>query len=154
MFSDVNIADLIKKGGVFKEVEGTSPSEVYEHISELVSLPDYISSAEFVDALCQREQVLSTAVGNGIAMPHAQASIIKNPEDQKIAVCYLRRAIDMNAPDGIRVFVMFVLLTSGVQPHLQVISALAKVLHRQEVKKALERCAGLDELLRIIEGKN
>lgn len=150
MISAVNIAELIEKGGVFQEIEGTTPPEVYENIGELLNYPSYITSHAFVDALCQRELVLSTAVGNGIAMPHPQKPMVQSLEEQSISVCYLKRPIDMNAPDGVRVFVMFVLMTCGVQTHLQVISALAKVLHRPEVKKALERGAGKDELVKII----
>ena len=146
----IHLDALIKKGGVFTDVEGSTPPEVYKNLSEKLSLPDYISKNEFIDALCQRELVLSTAVGNGIAMPHPQTPIIKDDADQRIVVCYLKRPIDMAAPDGVRVFVMFVLLTNNVQVHLQVISALAKMLHRPEVKKALERTAGLDELLKTI----
>ena len=149
----VSLSELIKKGGVFTDIEGASPQEVYERLGEVISLPSYVSKNEFVDALCQREKVLSTAVGNGIAMPHPQSTLLKDDFEQKIAVCYLKRPIDMNAPDGVRVFVMFVLMTSNVQAHLQVISSLARVLHRSEVKKALERGAGLEELVKIIDGK-
>ncbi|MBQ7158851.1 MAG: PTS sugar transporter subunit IIA [Treponema sp.] len=149
----VSLSALIKKGGVYTDVEGSTPPEVFKNLSERLKLPEYISKNEFVDALSQRELVLSTAVGNGIAMPHPQIPMIKNPDEQKIAVCYLKRAIDMNAPDGVRVFVMFVLLTSNVQAHLQIISSLAKSLHQPEVKKALERGAGVDELIKTIEGK-
>lgn len=149
----LSLAELIKKGGVYTGIEGSTPPEVYKNLSEVIPLPSYISKNEFIDALCQREMVLSTAVGNGIAMPHPQTRVIKDADDQKIIVCYLKRPIDMNAPDGMRVFVMFVLMTSNVQTHLQIISALAKSLHRPEVKKALEHEAGIEELIKIIEDK-
>ncbi len=149
----VSLSELIKKGGVFTDIEGATPPEVYKNLSEVISLPPYVSKNEFIDALCQREMVLSTAVGNGIAMPHPQTAMMRDSSEQKIAVCYLKRAIDMNAPDGIRVSVMFVLMTSNVQAHLQIISSLAKALHRDEVKKALERGAGLEELVKLIDGK-
>ena len=153
MVSNIDIANLIKAGGVHMDIEGATPPEIYENLSRELDYPDYITPNEFIDSLCQRELILSTAVGNGIAMPHAQSPMAKKTEDQRIAVCYLKRSIDMNAPDGVRVYVMFLLLTSNVQAHLQIISALAKVLHQPEVKKALERKAGLEELVKIISKK-
>lgn len=150
MGSAINLTELIGRGGVFTDVEGTTPQEVYQHLSSLLKFPGYICKNEFVDALCQREQVLSTAVGNGIAMPHPQTPMVRDAQEQSVSVCYLKRPIDMDAPDGMRVYVMFVLMTSNVQDHLQVISLLAKTLHRPEVKKCLERRAGLEELLKTI----
>ena len=141
---------LIHRGGVFFDVEGTTPQEIYKNISEKIEKPEGVTSDLIYNALCAREQVLSTAVGNGIALPHARASIIKSDENQKICVVYLKKTIDMQAPDEREVFVMFVLLTSNSQVHLKVLTELAGLFRNLRFRKALEAHAGEAELLSLI----
>ena len=141
---------LIHRGGVFFDVEGTTPQEIYKNISEKIEKPEGVTSDLIYNALCAREQVLSTAVGNGIALPHARASIIKSDENQKICVVYLKKPIDMQAPDEREVFVMFVLLTSNSQVHLRVLTELAGLFRNLRFRKALEAHAGEAELLSLI----
>ena len=141
---------LIHRGGVFFDVEGTTPQEIYKNISEKIEKPEGVTSDLIYNALCAREQVLSTAVGNGIALPHARASIIKSDENQKICVVYLKKPIDMQAPDEREVFVMFVLLTSNSQVHLKVLTELAGLFRNLRFRKALEAHACEAELLSLI----
>ncbi len=141
---------LIHRGGVFFDIEGATPQEVYKNISEKIEKPEGVTSDLIYNALCAREQVLSTAVGNGIALPHARASIIKSDENQKICVVYLKKPIDMQAPDERDVFVMFVLLTHNSQVHLKVLTELAGLFRNLRFRKALEAHAGEAELLSLI----
>ena len=141
---------LIHRGGVFFDIEGATPQEVYKNISEKIEKPEGVTSDLIYNALCAREQVLSTAVGNGIALPHARASIIKSDENQKICVVYLKKPIDMQAPDERDVFVMFVLLTHNSQVHLRVLTELAGLFRNLRFRKALEAHAGEAELLSLI----
>ena len=107
---DVDLAKLIHRGGVFKNVEGNTPQEIYAKICKMIDLPEGMSSDQVYKALCDREEVLSTAVGNGIALPHARSPIMRDESEQRICVVYLKNPIDMKAPDEREVFVMFVLL--------------------------------------------
>jgi PTS system nitrogen regulatory IIA component len=147
---NVDLAALIHRGGVFFDVEGNTPKEIYKKISEMIQIPDGLSAEQIYNALCAREQVLSTAVGNGIALPHARASIIKDESDQKICVVYLKNPIDMQAPDEREVYVMFVLLTQNSQVHLKVLTALAGLFRNLRFRKALETHASEAEILSLI----
>ncbi len=146
----VDLPVLIHRGGVFFDIEGNTPQDIYKSISEKIEKPEGVTSDLIYNALCAREQVLSTAVGNGIALPHARASIIKNEDDQKICVVYLKKPIDMQAPDERDVFVMFVLLTHNSQVHLKVLTELAGLFRNLRFRKALEAHASEAELLSLI----
>ena len=118
--------------------EGSTPKEIYENVSKMMELPEGITPEFLTSALCAREDVLSTAVGNGIALPHARAPIMKEEKDQRICVVYLKKPLDMKAPDERSVFVMFVLLTHNSQIHLKVLSSLAGLFRSARFRKALE----------------
>ena len=138
MDSTCDIAKLIHNGGVFYDVEGKTPSEIYAKVSKMIDLPDGMTSEQVYNALCTREQVLSTAVGNGIALPHARAPIMKEEAEQRICVVYLDEPIDMKAPDERLVSTMFILLTHNSQIHLKVLSSLAGLFRSPRFRKALE----------------
>ncbi len=135
---EVDLAQLIHRGGVFKNVEGSTPQEIYSKVCKMIDLPDGMTSETVYKALCDREAVLSTAVGNGIALPHARAPIMRDASEQRICVVYLKNPIDMKAPDEREVFVMFVLLAHNSQIHLKVLSSLAALFRDAKFKKALE----------------
>jgi len=69
MESELDITKLIHRGGIFVDVEGNSPKEIYETISKRIELPEGISAEQISSALNAREMVLSTAVGNAFHMP-------------------------------------------------------------------------------------
>lgn len=146
--SDKNvIADLLKNGTVLFDVEGDDTTTIYKQVSDAIALPEGVTKEGVFAALCDRERVMSTAVGYGIALPHCRGTILKDNKDQQISVCYLKNPIDMNAPDSKKVKVMFVLLTSNSQTHLQVLSQLASVFKDNEFRQLLENRAGKDEIV-------
>mgnify|MGYP002520675220 FL=1 len=150
MENEVDIAGLIHKGGILKDIDGNTPEEIYQKVCTMIDLPDGMTAEHVYNALCAREEVLSTAVGNGIALPHARSPIMKSEEEQRICVVYLKHPIDMNAPDEREVYVMFILLTCNPQVHLKILSALAGLFRKPQFRKALESGAGEAELLNLI----
>lgn len=151
---EVDLAQLIHRGGVFKNVEGGTPQEIYAKVCKMIDLPDGMTSETVYKALCDREAVLSTAVGNGIALPHARAPIMRDASEQRICVVYLKNPIDMKAPDEREVFVMFVLLAHNSQIHLKVLSSLAALFRDAKFKKALELRSDEATLASIIKELN
>lgn len=143
---NVDIAQLIRKGGVLKNIEGKTPEEIYAKVCKMIDLPEEMTSDQVYSALCAREEVLSTAVGNGIALPHSRSPIIKEKKDQRICVVYLKTPIDMHAPDERSVYVMFILLTQNSQFHLKVLSSLAALFRNCKFRKTLEAQADEAEI--------
>lgn len=145
-----DIISLIHKGGIYIDVEGSTPQEIFDEISKKIDLPEGMTAEQISSALTSREQVLSTAVGNGIALPHARSPIMKTEDDQRIIIAYLKNPINMNAPDERDVYVMFILLTSNPQIHLKVLTSLAGLFRSLRFRKALEAKAGELELASLI----
>ncbi|MCQ2575561.1 MAG: PTS sugar transporter subunit IIA [Treponema sp.] len=145
-----DIVELIHRGGVFQDVEGSTPEEIYSNFVKMLDLPDGMTADFVYNALCTREKVLSTAVGNGIALPHARAPIMRQEKDQRICVVYLKQPIEMHAPDERLVSTMFVLLTHNPQIHLKVLTELAGLFRSARFRKALEEKAPEAEILSLI----
>lgn len=145
------IADLIMKGGVYSGIEGNTCEVVYKAMTGLVPLPEGLSKDTLYTALVEREKILSTAVGRGIALPHARVPIIKNISDQEICVAYLENPIRMGAPDERNVFVMFLLLTANSQMHLDILGQLVTLFKRPSFYSLLEKRADKNALIEEIK---
>ena len=137
MKDELDIGGLIEKGGVIFDAEGDTPAKIYKIIAESQKLPDYLSAEKFYTELVQREELISTAVGNGMALPHTRYPLLKNEDEQRIIVCYPKKALDMKAPDAKLVFVFFAILSSSSKVHLQILSRLAFLIQNNEFRKIL-----------------
>lgn len=146
MGENVNIGDLILRGGVIGNVDANTPFEVYEQLRTKITLPQKVDRSFFYEGLCARERIMSTAVGRGIALPHCRDMFLVGEGEQQITVVYLKEPIDMNAPDGRKVDTMFVLLTSNSQSHLQVLSRLAGLIKDDSFVELLRSRASAEEL--------
>ena len=151
MISGLELCEFIEKGGVLTDVEGSTPQEVYRNVIDAIKLPEGIDRELVYTELCEREKVLSTAVGNGIAIPHPRRPLMKNAEDQRIVVCFLKNPINMHAPDSLSVQTMFILLSGSSQVHINVLASLAKLFRKTEFKKLLETKPSVDKLVSVIK---
>jgi len=78
-------------------------------------------------AVDERESIMSTGVGNGIAIPHAKVSGLKSPA---LFVGVLDNAIDYKSIDGIPVDLIFLVVgpNSTNSDHLKILSRLSRLL--------------------------
>lgn len=146
-----NIYELIKKGGIFYDVPGKNIEECLKNICTKLNLPENLSKDLFLSELLKREEMLSTAVGNGIAIPHTRPLLLKESDSQRIFVCFPKEFLDMDAPDGRKVSALFILLTSNSEDHLLVLKQFARMIQNVEVRRAIEQQSPEEEFLECIK---
>ena len=96
--------------------------------------------------LLNRECCGTTAIGNGIAIPHVRMPIVLHVDEAIVSLSFLARPIDFHAADGKPVTVLFTLVTPTVHGHLHLLAALAYLL-RDEAFLAAVRSAAPGEVL-------
>lgn len=138
MLSKQVLCGLISRGGVCADIEGDSVAEVYLAALRKMHLPDYLSPEVVQAELLEREKILSTAVGNCIAIPHPRRSLITDDAEQRIGVFYLKKPLDMSAPDGRPVSTLFLLLTAKTSFHFETLSSLATLIQQDKFKLLLK----------------
>jgi len=147
----LDLYDLIEKGGVYSDIGGQDIEEIFENICNTVKFPQGVDKNLVYSELLEREKILSTAVGEGFAIPHPRKQVVTDDKNQCLFICYLDNEIDMHAPDSRNVKVMFVLLNTTDKNHLQALSDLANLIRNPEIKQALENKAPKEEILNIIK---
>lgn len=146
-----SISDCIRSGGIYYRVEGDDKSSVLKSAVSLIKLPDGVDRSFLLQMLTLREEMASTGVGDGIAIPHLRNPIILGVDNPQIALCFLEKAVDFSALDGKKVFCLFLLLSPNPRIHLNLISKLAFILKKEQVKKTLKDCGSREKILSIIE---
>ena len=150
MTEKFDAVSLVEKGQVLYSVEGDTIEEVFKNVAKNVELPEYITGEMLAEELLNREKILSTAVGKGVAIPHPKAPVMKGEDDCRIIVCFLRNTLDMKAPDSRRVSSLFILLSNSTQFHIKALSSLAKILKDDSFTKALALKPSKDNLLELM----
>lgn len=100
-------------------------------------------------AVREREQVLSTGIGGGIAIPHGKTPVV----DQLIAAAGVsEQPIDFDALDGRPVQVFFLLIgpESASGAHVKALSRISRLLRRESLRKELRACASGEDFLRLV----
>ncbi len=130
------ISSLLQPARIALQLRGTDRPAVLEELAQLVAgHPDITDFAGFHAALLARDQLDTTCLGNGIALPHARTSHVK-----RIVLAVGRR--DQGLPfdaSGEIVRLWFMLCTPKSQPgdYLAVVSTLCKLLRAPADRAAL-----------------
>jgi fructose-specific phosphotransferase system IIA component len=101
-------------------------------------------------AVLEREAVMSTGVGNGIAIPHAKVDLLDNPI---VAIASLNTPVDFDSPDGKPVDLVFLVAgsTNGNSQHLKILSALSRILIQHNFVVGLRNCRTSNEIFDKIQ---
>jgi PTS system nitrogen regulatory IIA component len=150
------VTPALVSGGVHFAVKGSRREEVLENILDLLPLPSHIPKAPLKEMLIAREQIGSTAVGNGIAIPHVKHPVVLAGMKPMIGLFFLETEVDFSAPDGKGVSILFVILSSSFKGHLSLLARLAFCLQDKDILDMFGRGAKREEIMamfKVVESK-
>jgi nitrogen PTS system EIIA component len=122
-----NFTQLIEKGGVVSGVTGENVQDVLRNAIQKINTPPNISKEEILSALLSREELMPTAIGKGIAIPHPRNPIVTDIKNASVSICYLEKPIDFGSLDKQPVHTLFILFTISPKMHLEVLSKLSNL---------------------------
>lgn len=142
-----SLTETLRTGGVVYRLEGHDKPTVLRSVVEVMRLPEEVDIEFLYQVLLARENLGSTGLGDGIAIPHVRNPIVLHITKPIITLCFLEHPIDFGALDGAPVDTLFTLISPTVRAHLHLLSRLSFVLQNPSFKKALKRQALRDELM-------
>jgi len=143
-----SLAEALEAGGIFYGVQDTSKERALRALAQVLPLPDDIDRELILRLLLVREAAATTAIGDGIALPHVRNPIVLHVDRPMITLCFLDSAVDFGALDGKPVQVLFSLICPTTRKHLQTLSRLSFALQDPLFKTVILRHASCDEILR------
>ncbi|HUY87274.1 MAG TPA: PTS sugar transporter subunit IIA [Pirellulales bacterium] len=142
-----SLAGALTAGGVLFDVPGGDRRAALSAVVERLRLPDGFDRRRLLDLFLHREAQGSTAVGDGIAIPHPRYPVVLSVPSTSATLCFLSHPIDFAAADGKPVDTLFVLVSPTVRSHLKVLSQLAAALRGEEFRQLVRRKATADEIV-------
>jgi PTS system nitrogen regulatory IIA component len=147
----MKLTDILVRDACQVDVRGRTKPEVLRELSEaLVGCVPGLDRSELYAMLVEREKLGSTAMGDGIAIPHARIESL----DRVLAVFGLSRGgVDFDSLDGQPTHLFFLLVAPGREgsAHLLLLARLSRLLGIDAFRARLREVGTTDELFRAIE---
>ena len=143
----VRLDEALRLGGIFHHIEGTDKASVLSSVVAVMNLPPAVNRITFSQLLLARESLGSTAIGDGIAIPHVRHPIVLQALHPTLTLCFLEHPIDFGAEDGRPVDTLFTLASPTVRTHQHLLAALALGLKDSRFRSAVTRKASGEEIM-------
>jgi mannitol/fructose-specific phosphotransferase system IIA component (Ntr-type) len=129
-------------------------TELVNQIAVIAGRPD--AQQTLLRALQDREQLHSTGIGDGIALPHARNALVGLVDEPVIVFGRHADGVPYGAIDGAPAKLFFLLIAPTVTQHLAILARLSRILRNPKLRKGLlaaETPAKVIELLRDAEAQ-
>jgi PTS system nitrogen regulatory IIA component len=142
-----SLTEALAAGGIHYQLEDTSMNEALRALVRVLPLPSGVDRELLLRLFLAREASASTAVGDGIAIPHVRNPIVLHVARPAITLAFLARPVDFRALDGKPVHVLFSIISPTTRSHLQLLSRLSFALHDGPFREKVVQHSPADEIL-------
>lgn len=140
----------IYKGGVYRNVPGKTKEEVIRNTMDRLATPLNLDGEVLTDLLLEREKLMPTALGSGIAVPHARDFLLNTHQDV-VAVVFPETPIEYGALDHKPVHTLFFLFACDDKRHLHLLAKIAHLSNEQESINLLQSKPSQNTLLETVK---
>lgn len=147
----MKITDLLSKESINLNGKSRSKAETIREMAVLMENGGKIANrGEYMSGLLKREEESTTAVGEGVAIPHYKGPAVKAAG---LAAMVVKEGTDFNSVDGSPVQLIFAIAAPDTKEnvHLDVLSKLSVLLMDSNLTKSLINAASADEFLSLID---
>src|SRR5512134_571458 len=131
------LSELLTPDAVLPRLKASGKRDaVAELVGLLESAHGLDSRGEILDRVLRREAMMSTGIGNGVAIPHGKARAV----DRMMASCAVSPGgVDFEAVDGepAHLFILLVSPESVGTPHVKVLANISRLLKEESVRSSL-----------------
>ena len=149
----MKISDFLSPNRVMVDVKATDKNRLLEQLSMEAAAAAGLPAEEVVREIAKREELGSTGVGNGVALPHARLPSLKAPF---ALLARLRHPIDFDAIDGepVDIVVLLLLPESGDGAKGNALACVARALRDAEALRQIRSARSGETLYQVVAGLN
>ncbi|MEJ5165995.1 MAG: PTS sugar transporter subunit IIA [Thermoanaerobaculia bacterium] len=147
----MKISEMLDPSLILLPLKGNTKEEVFKELEEHLEKNKYIKKNEpIAELLHKREDLGSTAVGKGVAIPHCKS---ENLKDTLLAIGIKKEGIYFPSPDGELVKILFFVLSPPGKTidHLQLLSKISKLIRIPGVIQNLQAATSPQNFLEILK---
>jgi len=148
----MKIMDFLSRKAITTEIKAAKKEEVVKELVDLLINTGEIEKRhrnKLIDNLMARESLGSTAIGQGIAIPHAKSDCV----DKLVAAFGLsKKGVDFDSLDGEPVYIFFLLVApqDSAGPHLKALARISRLLKDKYLRDSLRACQDEKAIIKII----
>jgi len=147
----MKLKDLLSEDVIVIPLQHTKKTEIIKELVGVLYRAQKIKDRDAVlNAVLERERVMSTGMGDGVAIPHAKSDAV----DALVAAFGITKEdVDFQSIDGKPVRLIFLLVgpTDQTGPHLKALSRISRLMHREEFRRQLASAHSSKEVIGAIE---
>lgn len=143
----MNIFSLLDTETVLPNLEANDKAEILDKlVSSLKGQVSEEESDKILEAVREREGIMSTGVGKGLAIPHAKTAVI---EQTYAAFAVLKEPVEYNAVDNKPVTMVFLLVgpQSSNSLHIKMLSRISRLMNNSDFRHKLNNCTTAEEII-------
>jgi len=143
------LSTLLDKDSFHYNCELTETSYIEQMVSQ-ISFEKNVDREIIIQLLKSRESMMSTAIGNGISLPHPRVPLMVGRNKPLINFFFSNKPLDLKSIDGKPVHTLILLISQTIKQHLSLIAHLSFLLSKETFRFALENRLECHEILDII----
>ncbi|WP_147532220.1 PTS fructose transporter subunit IIABC [Bacillus marasmi] len=147
----MKITQLLTEETVTLSISGSSKANAIDTLVEVLDKAGKLSDKNaYKAAIIAREEQSTTGIGEGIAIPHAKTTAVKQAA---IAFGRSEQGVDYQSLDGQPAFLFFMIAApeGANNTHLEALSRLSSILMNEEAREELRRASSAREVIAIID---
>ncbi len=145
------LSDLLNAQAVQPRLEASNKRDaVAELVDLLESAHGLRSQGEILDRVMRREAMMSTGIGNGVAIPHGKARAL----DRMLAACAVSHGgVEFDSVDGEPAHILILLVSpeNVGTPHVKVLANISRLLKEESVRKTLREVDSAAQFLAALK---
>lgn len=149
---DIKLPDLLKEKYIELGLKEKEKTKLIAELADIVVKSGRIKNKKAVfKAILEREKLGSTAIGNGVAVPHAKIKGIKKP---LLTLGRSAKGVDFDALDGEMTYLFFMLISpqEEVGLHLKILAKISHLVRDKFIVERLKKINDKGEIFAIISG--
>jgi len=132
IMDDGDLSSLIERGGIYHNVPGATPQDLLAAVINCLPPMPWLDVNELYRGILEREALVSTGIGKGIALPHPRNPMTGAGGVPFVAVIFPAQPLDWNAPDGKKVHTVFLIVSVSTKQHLATLSKINFLCQQEE----------------------
>jgi len=147
-----SLAALVERGGVYYDVPGANPKELIDSVIGLMPPIESVTPEELRRQIMEREALVSTGIGHGIALPHPRNPALGSSNAPPlVAIAFPVMPIDWNTQDGSKVHTVFLIISASAKQHLNTLSKINFLCQKEKFHSLIEARVSKKEIVAAIK---
>jgi PTS system nitrogen regulatory IIA component len=147
-----SLAALVGRGGVYYDVPGANPKELIDSLIGLLPPVKAVTTEELRRQIMEREDLVSTGTGHGIALPHPRNPVLEGTNEEPfVAIAFPVMPVDWNTQDGSKVHTVFLIISASAKQHLNALSKINFLCQKENFRSLIEARVSKKEIVAAIK---